>query len=173
MIQLTYHAAFDAFHAVFRQLKIRELLEIGQRVPEEQVRIVDFYLVFPTRLQGLRLPKDKIRYRGLLTKLSKTQNYVELPDDSILYSRMRPFQDAALQTVCLADFSVSSAKVNGQFERSKKETPGELSTQISNWKTEEHEVASFLRAMLTEFELLGENGLKARSGLGEYRYDAV
>jgi hypothetical protein len=173
MIQLTYHAAFDVFHAVFRQFKIRELLKEGFAVPEEQIRIVDFYLVFPSRLGNVRLPKDKIRFRKLLTKLSKIRPYSELPEDSVLFSRMRPIQEAAFHTLSIADFSDRDARKIGVLKRTSKPTPQVIETHIAAWKAEEEETIELFRSMLTEFELLGENGLKSRSGLGEYRYDAV
>jgi hypothetical protein len=49
VIQLTYQAAFDPFHAIFRLLRLWSILK-RRPLPHDTVRILDFYLLFPFRI---------------------------------------------------------------------------------------------------------------------------
>jgi hypothetical protein len=52
MTQLTYNEAFDPYHAVFRFLRLHLACDISAKLPFDTLRILDFYLLFPFRLQG-------------------------------------------------------------------------------------------------------------------------
>lgn len=85
---------------------------------------------------------------------------------------MFPAQHAALLTLCNTghyEYSESTGKLLAKL----KAIDPELNTRISEVNESESELQEFLKILVTEYPLLGRDGLKDRSGLLEYRYDAA
>ncbi|WP_398287021.1 ABC-three component system middle component 5 [Sphingomonas daechungensis] len=53
MTQLVYHPAFDAYHAFLRSVRI--LLACPDGLDPMALRILDFFLLFPERIESARL----------------------------------------------------------------------------------------------------------------------
>lgn len=173
MIQLTYHIAFDPFHSTFRQLLLRELIGKEVEIPQEHVRIVDFFVVFPQRLVKMRLAKNHSKFRNLLNRLKNQKSYSELPDDQIMFERMRPFQEAAMLTLAIKNYIKSEKLDVGLFCSTPLEIGDEVRERLEAAAKKNSELTDFFKALLFEYPFLGADGLKARTGLGEFRYDAV
>jgi hypothetical protein len=65
MIQLTYEPAFDAYHTVYRLLRLRPIIEKSGPLHRDLVRIIDFYQLFPHRIENIRLMPAHRKYRRL------------------------------------------------------------------------------------------------------------
>ena len=52
---LIYHPAFDAYHCVFRMLALIDSLP---DIEIDMLRLCDFYLVFPSEIERIRLPAE-------------------------------------------------------------------------------------------------------------------
>jgi hypothetical protein len=173
MIQLTYEPAFDPLHAMYRALRIRDDVTAGLRVPRDLFRILDFYLLFPESLKGVRFRQE---HRGLKTRAMATKRapaYGPRPEDAVLFERMRPFQEAALDTLALQQFFVSEALADGWVEPGRESVPPQLKERIRHINAEEAALIEALRAIAADYPLEGAGGLKDRTGLLEHRYDAV
>jgi hypothetical protein len=66
MIQLTYEPALDPFHAIFRFLRLRPLL--AKPIHRDQAHILDFYQLFPYRVDAIRLTQPHRRFRRLTSE---------------------------------------------------------------------------------------------------------
>ncbi len=75
MIQLSYQPAFDPFHAIYRQLRVLSAIEPSKSLPVDHARILDFYLLFPFRISGIRLMPQHRRFRGLASAYEKARSY--------------------------------------------------------------------------------------------------
>jgi hypothetical protein len=51
--------------------------------------------------------------------------------------------------------------------------PDALSERITEANRVDGELESFLGTLISDYELMGPSGLKARTGLMEHRYDAI
>jgi hypothetical protein len=173
MIQLTYEPAFDAFHAAYRALRLRAVLAKGKPLHRDHIRILDFYQLFPHRIDGIRLMPQHRKYRRLAFAYESKRPYGEQPDDKLLFDRMEPLQLTALDTLAVQGFVEAEKWKRGEVAMTEKPLPKELSQRIAEANKSDAELEAFLAILGADYELIGANGLKARTGLLEYRQDAV
>jgi hypothetical protein len=173
MIQLTYEPAFDAFHAAFRTLRIRAILQKDKPLHRDHVRIIDFYQLFPHRIDGIRLMPQHRKYRRLAESYEGKKPYGEQPDDKLLFDRMEPLQLTAIDTLAAQNFIDRDRWKRGEVIATAKPLPVELSLRIAEANAADAELEAFLQILGSEYELGGTNGLKARTGLLEHRHDAL
>ena len=173
MIQLTYQPAFDPFHAVFRFIRIREALLQGIALHEDHVKILDFYLLFPFRITDIQFKQAHRKLRRLLKSFDDTRPYGDLPEDKVLFGRMNAMQDVALDTLSGKKLIEPSQLELGMVKATSAAAPQEILARISELNTQESDLMDILNVLAREYDLLGADGLKKRSGLMEYRYDAA
>jgi hypothetical protein len=173
MIQLSFQPALDPFHTMFRLLRLRPILQDSIALPIDQVRIIDFYVAFPFRASDIRVKTEHRRFKTAVLKTEWKRPYGDQPDDKIVFARMEPIQEVALQTLA------SHALISGvQLDRGLVEfaditVPPAIAARIDSVNTRENSLISFLNMLASDYLLTGVGGLKERSGLLEYRYDAV
>lgn len=167
---LIYHQRNDVFHCVFRFLSILKLSE-NKKIELDRLKIIDFYFVFPYLLANATLPR--VAGSSRVKKNAQTLNvpYENLPSCKILFSEMGDFQSQALdilQAKQLLNIDESNnVELGASFH----------SFEIINFLNESTYVSSGfckdLVQVLLKCNLYGANGLKSKTGLMEYRYDAV
>jgi hypothetical protein len=123
MIQLSYQPALDPFHAVYRYLRILSVIDTSKSLPVDHSRILDFYLLFPFRISGIRLKTQHRRFRGLADIYKETRPYGNQPADAQLFARMKPMQVAALETLAEKKFIESDELKNGKVVRTQRPIP--------------------------------------------------
>ena len=173
MIQLTYEPALDPFHAMFRFLRLRPLLSKDRPIHRDHARIIDFYQLFPFRIEGIRLEQPHRRFRKLASDYSSRRPYGEQPDDRLLFNRMEPMQIAALDTLASRHLIDVERWKLGEVVATDEEVPADLAYRVRAANTDDHQLAEFLRILATEYDLTGLKGLKDRTGLMEHRQDAL
>jgi hypothetical protein len=173
MIQLTYEPAFDAFHAAFRTLRLRPILRREKPLHSDHVRIIDFYQLFPHRIEGIRLMQQHRKYRRLAAAYESKKPYGELPEDKLLFDRMEPIQLTAYDTLAAQNYIDADDWKRSEIVATTNPLPPELARRIAEANDADSELEEFLRILGSEYELGGASGLKARSGLLEHRHDAL
>ncbi|KIZ47324.1 MULTISPECIES: ABC-three component system middle component 5 [Rhodopseudomonas] len=173
MIQLTFEPALDPFHAIFRFLRLRDVFECIGPVPRDLARMLDFYLLFPFRIEGIRLKPQDRKYKSLSKAYAASKPYGEQPEDRILFSRMEPMQIAALDTLADQNFIARERWSMGEVMTMVKEPPLRIAERISDVNQADSNLINFLSVLGSTYTLLGKDGLKDRTGLLEYRYDPV
>ena len=165
---LIYHPAFDAYHCT---LRIVALLVSSRQLDVEKARILDFYLAFPSAMQSMRLPAE---FASVRTTLRQMENVYRDPvSPKRTFAEMRHVQLAALGCLAAAGIIDGSKLPSGTVERTNKPLPSELEAAITDFMVDENDVLQLLATKVAEMPTAGPNGLKDRSGLLEYRYDAV
>lgn len=172
MNSLTFQPAFDVFHTEFRYLRLRRIMGSDFNWHYDRLRIIDFYLLFFFRLSDVRLlPKHKDV--KALAKSAPRPAYESQPDARLIFDRMAPIQRAAAETlVAKGYFNVDAFRSNIMVETEQVE-PDPLSLRIDELNGMQAERMKALSILAMEYELLGDKGIKARTGLLEYRYDAI
>jgi hypothetical protein len=173
MIQLSYQAAFDPFHAMYRGLRILAATETTGSLLVDHARILDFYLLFPFRISEIRLTQQHRRFRRLAVAYQNSRPYGDQPDDAQLLYRMKPMQIAALETLAEKKIIDVQKWRSGSIVRTNESLPPALAVRVGEANATESDLMEAISALGSEYQLLGQNGLKDRTGLLEYRYDAV
>ncbi|MCL4677210.1 MAG: hypothetical protein KJ017_01295 [Alphaproteobacteria bacterium] len=173
MTQLTYNEAFDPYHATFRFLRLWKGCGLVGKTHFDMLRILDFYLLFPFRIQNMSLFSEDRGWRKISKRYDDRKPYGELPDDVSIFSRMEPFQRAAVTSLVNAGFLSADAWHCNQIEFVGGNLTSELEMRCSELNVSMRDVINVLCSIKERYPLLGRNGLKDRTGLLEYRYDAV
>jgi len=173
MIQLSFQPAFDPFHALYRILRLFTITQQHGPLHRDQVRILDYYMLFPYRAGAIRMLQKHRRFKGLLARFETRKPYGEQPDDRTLFERMEPMQIAAFQTLAKRGLIDSGELAVGSVRVTDAPIPAELEERIAAANEQDAELIEFLSALVTDLPLAGSQGLKDRTGLLEYRYDAV
>jgi len=129
--------------------------------------------LFPFRVEGVRLAQKHRRFRSLAQSLESQKPYGEQPDDSVLFARMEPIQHAALETLADKGFIDVGEWRAGYVAPTDQTLAEELRDRVDAANVSEANLVELITTLALEYELLGRNGLKDRTGLLEHRYDAV
>lgn len=173
MIQLTYEPALDPFHAIYRLLRLRWIIDQHGPLARDHVRILDFYQLFPFRIDDIRLTPQHRRYRRLASDYKTAAPYGEQPESRTLFYRMEPMQVAALDTLATHGVFDPRQWTVDQVAAAETLTPESLAARIRAANDKDRELYEFLGVLASDYDLTGVNGLKDRTGLMEYRHDAV
>ncbi|MDP4026279.1 hypothetical protein Q8W71_26995 [Methylobacterium sp. NEAU 140] len=173
MIQLTFQPALDPFHTVFRYFRLRDGLAAGFALQYEKFKIMDFYLVFPFLISSIRLSRGHQKYKKMAEKYGHLKPYGELPDPHNLFSRMEPMHDAAAQSMVVKRYFSGQYFTDGEIKSTERETPNEILVRVREANQRQDDLMGFMNILLSDYDTTGPNGLKARTGLIEYRYDTI
>jgi hypothetical protein len=173
MIQLSYQQAFDPFHAVYRLLRLRNLIRQRGHLHVDAVRILDFYLLFPFRADAIRLAPQHRRFKKLSFQYESTRPYGAQPEDRTIFERMEPMQTAALETLAVRHLIDPDELIMGRVTTTSEALPEELAQRIEDANGQDAPLMDFLSTLASDYDLIGPHGLKARTGLLEHRYDAI
>lgn len=166
---IVYHHRNDVFHCIFRFLSIFSILD-RDKIEFERLKIIDFYFAFPHLLASTTIPRSAGSSK--VKKFAQALNipYENFPSNRILFSEMGSFQLQALdilrskEILILEDGWLSAGEVFSREEVMKLVTDSRF-TSIPIFET-------LVKVFMT-CNLHGANGLKSKTGLMEYRYDAV
>ncbi len=165
---LIYHPAYDLYHCAFRFLRLLEKLP---KLPHEvdKLRILDFYLLFPSLLKKVSLPRNAMIFRKILNSFS--DKYEEITDPHKLFSQLDPFQIASLRYLSSGHVIEAEHLSRGKVSRTDRGLPTPLLDAINRANSEDSELLDFLIGPFFDLEFYGSAGLKARTKLMEFRYD--
>jgi hypothetical protein len=173
MMQITYQPAFDPYHAVFRLARLREIIAKAGPLHQDYVRVLDFFLLFPFQIDTIRLMPAHRKFKRLAEIYASSRPYGDLPENRTLFDRMEPMQTAAMQTFAARELLDPKQLEMEQVASTSKPLPDEIAGRVAELNTRDQDLLTFMEALASEYDLMGPNGLKARAGLLEYRYDPV
>jgi hypothetical protein len=165
---LVYHPAFDLYHCVYRLLQILENMKRDE-VEIDRLRIWDFYITFPREARKISFPNELSELKRVF-KTKEANPYEDLIDPRRILIRMKPYQNAALNYLASYDFIEQDELSRGFVKRTDKELPEGLKNKMNNLSIEEQNVLKLVIGF-NELPLFGKSGLKARTGLIDFRYD--
>jgi len=162
------------YHCVYRILKILTNFNRAEFVELERLMIWDFYVLFPERVYEIRLgPKEKEIKTTIKTFINKTNNpYLDNIDSKNLFDRVKPYQLNALK--CLSSYGL----INTDYRSTNRVSLGsgldfsDDALNLIRLSSKEKNVISLMVLQFFGMPLYGAGGLKDRSGLIEYKYDA-
>jgi hypothetical protein len=166
---LLYHPAFDTYHSAFRLLLLMWRLD-AQETPFARLRILDFYLLFPAEMEHMRFPQNMLKEKGPLKKLKSRYN--RIPDPRRVFDELASFQSSGLQILLSTKLAIRNSS-SDEIQILRNTIPQTLIATLDAAYNQRRPVLDLLTGPLRSIELYGDTGLKARTGLFEYRYDPV
>jgi hypothetical protein len=170
---LSFQPALDPFHAVFRALRLVDGLRDCLPVEWDKFRILDFYLSFPFRAVDFQFRQGQTSLRKIARGYEQMRPYGVLPDDHNLVGRMEPVQAVATQTLAGLRLLNPEAFRSGMVARGDMAVPEPLRTRVGEANQAQADLMHMLSDVCASNPLLGPDGIKRRSGLLEYRNDAL
>jgi hypothetical protein len=166
---LLYHPAFDTYHSAFRLLLLMWNSD-DRETHYARLRILDFYLLFPAELESMSFPRNMIREKSRWKKLRSRYN--QITDPRRVFDELASFQLSGMQTL----LSTGLASQKGQSDvvsLLREALPAQLVRELESATAARTELLRLLTGPFKTIDLYGQNGLKARTGFFEYRYDPV
>lgn len=165
---LIYHPALDAYHCVFRVLA---LLSECDEMEKERLQILDFVLCFPSVASAFRLPPGSAAAKKALT--ASCSPYRAPINPKGMFTSLTKTHDAAIACLEAAALLRREQADDVDVKRVDALLPSELKERVGLLKEIEAPFFKEMLPLLMSLPLRGPDGLKARSGLAEYRYDAL
>jgi hypothetical protein len=163
---IIYHPAHDVNHCSYRILNILYAAK-DNKVHCDMLKIVGFYYVYPHLLKRIESFPKPLNYQA--KKINNITDSFELtPSPSSLFFEMNPTHEAAIfslhqRTLINIERNIVSLE--------KQNLPNELIQEFKADKLTKSDIFKILVECLPKVKLDGDNGLKAKSGLMEYKYD--
>lgn len=135
-----------------------------------RLRIYDLFYLFPHLVKDIEFPRAKGIAALKRSFGSIGQPYEILPDKKRLFSEMGDYHIQALQILKAKGIFEEE---DGKLRISEGFYSSSIQRLINDNSNESTELFCKLFQTLNAIEVVGESGLKKRTGLMEYRYDAV
>jgi hypothetical protein len=166
---IIYHPRNDLYHCMFRFISIASIQNL-EGFDSVRLRIYDLFYLFPHLVKDIEFP----RANGIAA-LKRSFSLIEppyevLPDKKRLFSEMGDYHIQALQILKAKGIFEEE---NGKLRISEGFYSPSIQRLINDNSNESTELFYKLFQILNTIEVVGESGLKKRTGLMEYRYDAV
>lgn len=169
MIQISYQPAYDPFHTAYRLFRLRGRIA---HAALGHVRVVDFYLAFPFRLSSVKFKKSDQRCKKVGEAYENRRGYAIQPPPVELFGSMKPVFEAAAQTLTSQSFFEESDFLNGVMTPTLRPLPQIIWDRVEADNERERDLIDCLATLLS-YDYLGSDGVKARTGLLEFRNDAT
>tara|TARA_B100000949_G_C14256707_1_gene440826 strand:+ start:582 stop:1085 length:504 start_codon:yes stop_codon:yes gene_type:complete len=166
---LIYSPAYDLYHTMFRILQITEKSE--QIMEVDKLRILDFYLAFPAELLEIKSFRGFNKYRKYLK--AEINEYERVIDRKRLFFKMEQIQISAMKALVSYSLLDASEFKNGKIKRTDTPLTEQLSTRIQNEFKSNQNLLTLITGPLASLNLYGHLGLKVKTNLIEFKYDAV
>lgn len=171
-MQLTYSPAYDAYHSMFRILLVSDILS-SREVEYEKIKILQFYIAFPSLLSRIETTAQVNKRSVAKVVQAEPASYAMLPSPRILYWQTDGVTEGALRALVAQGFFVRDDFINGSIVRSDRPIPELIQRKIDIYKNDHPILTEFIAERLSQVTLYGSRGLKAITGLMEFRYDYV
>lgn len=166
---LVYHPAFDLYNCIFRMLSLLNYTK-DEEIHFDKLRIWDFYLAFPSQVRSIAFPSHLRRLKESVFKY-KENPYEHLSDPKRVFERMRTYQLSAAKCLASYGFIDSKSLLKNKIVKTKKEVPSELLESLNNLTLEKSNIIKLIVNEFVDLPLYGTKGLKARTGLIDFKYD--
>lgn len=166
---LIYHPIHDVNHCVYRLLLILETTQ-HSTIDIDLYRIVDFYTIFPSMLKNIKpFPAELSAFKRVLKEIPEP--YERLTNVKRTMHELEPIQTTAIQNLLAKNIIDLEAFRARKLERTDTKLPQEIAAGLRESVLVNEE---WFRMLINEFPTIsftGRKGLKARTGLMEFRYD--
>lgn len=163
---LIYHPGYDVNHCCYRILNILFNTDDNQ-LNHDLLKLFDFYYLYPHLLKGFNgLPKPLCYQKKLISSIDEP--FEITPNPKNLFFEVSTLQEDAINSLIQKGLITIEGKL---ISLSIENVPSTLAQKFEDGVFNSSDVHKMLLKSLPKVTLKGLNGLKAKSGLMEYRYD--
>ena len=166
---LIYHPIHDVNHCVYRILLILENSQ-HSHIDLDLFRLIDFYLLFPHLIKEIKpFPAELISFKKVIKHIPEPYEFIGNVKRTM--HELEAIQTTAIQNLMAKNIIEIDSYQNKSLKRTEELLPESIYEIIMNNAVVKEE---WFRMLINEFPnvtFFGKKGLKARSGLMEYRYD--
>ena len=166
---LIYNQVYDVYHTMFRILQI--MSRVNKEIEIDKLRILDFYLAFPSELLDIKSFRGFRKYEKYLKE--ESNKYERVINSKRLFFKMESIQMEAIRALVSYNILSSEAFKKGKAERTSVELSENLEREISQANKAKDSLISLLTGPLASMGLYGHLGLKNRTNLIEFKYDNI
>ncbi len=167
---LIYHPVYDINHCLFRFLLILE--KSNKNIFQwELFRVMDFYLLFPSQIKKINPWPNSLRsYKKIINEIPV--EYEVLSNSKRVFFDLQNIQTATVfNLIAKGLLDAESFEHKRELKRTNVKLPQKLQEKIEDSYLQRRPWFDFVANGLAEIELLGNTGIKSRSGLMEFKYD--
>lgn len=173
MTQLSYEPAFDPYHTLFRLHRLLLSIPSKKSYRVERIRILDFYVLFPYLIKDVRLKPEHRSFKKIASSYNECKPYGRHPNVQVLFARMEAIQKAALSTMAIEGLIDLPAYEDQEVDFISSDLEASLYERCIEKNSEQSSLMMIIKALSSDYDLLGPKGLKARTALMEYRNDPI
>ncbi|MGB5025922.1 MAG: ABC-three component system middle component 5 [Saprospiraceae bacterium] len=166
---LVYHPAFDLYNCIFRMLCLLNYSK-DEEIHFDKLRIWDFYFAFPGEVRDIAFPSSLRKLKETAFKY-KENPYEHLSDPKRVFERMKTYQLSAAKCLASYGFIDSKSLLKNKIVKTKKDVPSELIKRLNDLSIEKSNTLKLIVNEFVDLPLYGTKGLKARTGLIDFKYD--
>ncbi|WP_268225333.1 ABC-three component system middle component 5 [Sinomicrobium oceani] len=142
-----------------------------QDLEVDKLRILDFYLAFPAELLEIKSFRGFKKYEKFLK--AESNSYERVIDRKRLFFKMEHIQVSAMKALISYDLFDADEFKKGTIKRTDVQLSKSLSSRIQIANDENQNLITLITGPLASMNLYGHLGLKERTNLIEFKYDAV
>lgn len=167
---LTYQPQNDIYYGIFRFLSIL-IRDSSKEYNIDLFKILDFYLLFPNFIPDIRVTNELLKDKN---KFKQYKNaYAVEGNQKQIFNKLNKIQDKIIEILVSKNIlNIAKIKIGIISLNPNIDIPFFLLQQIEVKNHENYNIFEFLTKLST-LPFYGEDGLKDRTGLMEYRYDGV
>ena len=167
---LLYHPALDPYHCALRMLGLFSDAAL-ESIEWERLRILDFLIAFPHKIKDIHLPR---KFANKRTALQRVQgSYESVPNATRVFFQIEEIQSAALRLLGSGNLTEKESLASGTVRVvvPPMTTAEAIGAAVDQLPYRAEDWYAFIVECLVPYPLNGNGGLKARTGLLEYRHD--
>lgn len=170
---ILYNNAFDLYHTIFRMLHLLNKANKDRIIEVDRIRIWDYYLLFTNEILKIKPKRNERVFKDLLKELNVKNNnpYQQIYDSKKALEKIKPYQMTALN--CLASYNIidKDSLLREEIKISSSELLRKYVESVGDLSNREKNIVAIMTSVFIDISLVGDNGLKKRSKLIEYKYD--
>ncbi len=166
---IIYHPTYDLNHCAFRFVTLLSSIK-EHSTNRATMQILDFYYLFPHLLADIRLPRNPVATKQTLRKTPKI--YESLPDPRRLMFSLKAIQNETARALIAKGLIDRNSYLKNIIKLYIERVPEILRDQIAENEKRKTLWFQFLVEVLVDHPISGKDGLKHRTQLLEFRYDA-
>lgn len=171
---IVYQKSFDLYHTVYRMIKLLAHFEEDGVIEIDRLRIWDYYLLYPNKMQKIKLKREEQDIRSIIKKyITRPENqYERVLNDRKVFEKIKPYQMTAIK--CLASYGIINKDYlsNNKITSISKSIFDKYSDDYKTLSIQEENTIRLLTSHFYKIPMFGSDGLKSRTQLLESRYDA-
>lgn len=158
-----WHASRDAYHCAFRMLR---LLNANRGAMElERLRILDMYLLYPSLVHRLSLPRAARDALNDLDIPKPKDVFIQLPSAASVAQDLRIYQNTAIGLLIAKGHVNRSRLKEGLVERTESVPADDLTALVVERNQAESSLVGFLIKEVASLPLTGSDSVYRRSAL--------